>query len=43
LLSILRQFVLNGEDASWPDQVLKLPGSAFVAAEPSRSVTLRRL
>jgi CHAD domain-containing protein len=43
LLSILRQFVLNGEDASWPDQVLKLPGSAFAAAEPSRSVTLRRL
>jgi CHAD domain-containing protein len=43
LLSILRQFVLNGEDASWPDQLLKLPGSTFAAAEPSRSATLRRL
>ena len=41
--NVLRQFVLNGEDASWPDQVLKLPGSAFAVSEPSRSVTLRRL
>ena len=41
--NVLRQFVLNGEDGSLPDQVLKLPGSAFAASEPSRSVTLRRL
>jgi len=43
LQNVLRQFVLNGEDGSLPDQVLKLPGSAFAASEPSRSVTLRRL
>ncbi len=43
LQSVLRQFVLNGEDSSLPDQVLKLPGSAFAVSEASRSVTLRRL
>ena len=41
--SVLQQFVLSGEDGSVPDQVLKLPGSAFATSEPSRSVTLRRL
>jgi CHAD domain-containing protein len=43
LQSVLRQFVLNGEDSPLPDQVLKLPGSAFAVSDASRSVTLRRL
>jgi CHAD domain-containing protein len=43
LQSVLRQFVLGGEDSSLPDQVLKLPGSAFAVSDASRSVTLRRL
>jgi CHAD domain-containing protein len=43
LQNVLRQFVLTGEDGSLPVEVLKLPGSAFAASEPSRSVTLRRL
>jgi CHAD domain-containing protein len=43
LQSVLRQFVLNGEDSSLPDQVLKLPGSAFAVSEVSRSASVRRL
>jgi CHAD domain-containing protein len=43
LQGVLRQFVLNGEDSSSPDQVLKLPGSAFAVSDPSRSATVRRL
>ena len=41
--SVLRQFVLNGEGSSLPDQVLKLPGSAFAVSDASRSATVRRL
>jgi CHAD domain-containing protein len=43
LQSVVRQFVLNGDDGAGPDRVLKLPGSAFAVAEASRSVTLRRV
>jgi CHAD domain-containing protein len=43
LQSALRQFVLNGDAGSQPDQVLRLPGSAFAVSDTARSVTLRRL
>jgi CHAD domain-containing protein len=43
LRSVLRHFVLNGDAGSEPDQVLKLPGSAFALSDGTRSVTLRRL
>jgi CHAD domain-containing protein len=43
LQSVVRQFLLNGEDGAEPDQVLKLPGSAFAVSGASRSMTLRRL
>jgi CHAD domain-containing protein len=35
--------MLNGDDGAEPDQVLKLPGSAFAVSAASRSMTLRRL
>jgi CHAD domain-containing protein len=41
--SVVRQFLLNGDDGAEPGQVLKLPGSAFAVSEASRSMTLRRL
>jgi CHAD domain-containing protein len=43
LQSVVRQFLLNGDDGAEPDQVLKLPGSAFAVSGASRSMTLRRL
>jgi CHAD domain-containing protein len=43
LQSVVRQFLLNGDDGAEADQVLKLPGSAFAVSEASRSMTLRRL
>jgi CHAD domain-containing protein len=42
LRSVLRHFVLNG-DAGQPDEVLRLPGSAFAVSDGTRSATLRRL
>ena len=41
--SVLRQFVVNGEDEAEPGELLKLPGSAFAISEVARSVSLRRL
>jgi CHAD domain-containing protein len=43
LQSVVRQFLLNGDDGAEPDQVLKLPGSAFAVSDASRSMTLRRV
>jgi len=43
LQSVVRQFLLNGDNGAEPDQVLKLPGSAFAVSDASRSMTLRRL
>jgi len=43
LQSVVRQFVLNGDDGAEADRVLKLPGSAFAVSQASRSMTLRRL
>ena len=41
--SVLRQFVLNGDAGSEPDELLTLPGSAFAVSDGTRSITLRRL
>ncbi|HEX4660254.1 MAG TPA: CHAD domain-containing protein [Streptosporangiaceae bacterium] len=41
--SVLRQFVLNGDAGSDPDEVLRLPGSAFALSDGTRSITVRRL
>ena len=41
--SVLRQFVVNGDDGAEPGEVLKLPGSAFAISEAARSGSLRRL
>src|SRR5260370_25642164 len=43
LRSALRQFVLNGDAGSEPDELLTLPGSAFAVSDGTRSITLRRL
>jgi CHAD domain-containing protein len=43
LQSVLRQFVVNCDGGAEPDQLLKLPGSAFTVSGPTRSVSLRRL
>jgi CHAD domain-containing protein len=43
LRSVLRQFVLDGDAGSEPDDVLRVPGSAFAASDVIRSITLRRL
>jgi len=43
LQSVVRQFLLNGDDGAESDQVLKLPGSAFAVSDTSRSMTLRRV
>jgi CHAD domain-containing protein len=43
LPSVLRQFVLNGDAGSDPDEVLRLPGSAFALSDGTRSITVRRL
>src|SRR5260370_14240784 len=43
LRSALRQFVLNGDAGSDPDDILRLPGSAFAVSDVIRSITLRRL
>ena len=43
MASVLRQFVVNEDHGTDPDQVLRLPGSAFAVADTTRSVTLRRL
>ncbi len=39
----MRQFVVSCEDGAEPDQLLKLPGSAFAVSDATRSVSLRRL
>ncbi len=39
----LRHFVLSGDAGAEPDEVLKLPGSAFALSDVIRSATLRRL
>ena len=41
--SVLRQFVLSRDAGSDPDEVLRLPGSAFAVSDGTRSITLRRL
>lgn len=41
--SVLRQFALNGDAGSDPDEVLRLPGSAFALSDGTRSITVRRL
>ena len=41
--SVLRQFVLSRDAGSDPDEVLRLPGSAFAVSDGTRSTTLRRL
>ena len=41
--SVLRQFVLSRDAGSDPDEVLRLPGSAFAVSNGTRSITLRRL
>jgi CHAD domain-containing protein len=43
LRSVLRQFVLSRDAGAEPDELLKLPGSAFAVADGTRPVTLRRL
>jgi CHAD domain-containing protein len=43
LQNVVRQFLLNGDDDAEPDQVMKLPGSAFAVSGAPRSMTLRRL
>jgi CHAD domain-containing protein len=43
LRSVLRQFVLSRDAGSDPDEVLRLPGSAFSVSDGTRSITLRRL
>jgi CHAD domain-containing protein len=43
LQNVLRQFVVNCDDGAEPDQLLKLPGSAFTVPQATRSVALRRL
>src|SRR5260370_32668513 len=43
LRSALRQFVLNGDAGSDPDEILRLPGSAFAVSDGTRPITLRRL
>jgi CHAD domain-containing protein len=43
LRSALRHFVLDGEAGAEPDEVLRLPVSAFAVSDVTRSVTLRRL
>jgi CHAD domain-containing protein len=43
LQSVLRQFVVNGDDGAEPGGFLSLPGSAFAISEAVRSVSLRRL
>jgi hypothetical protein len=43
LQSVLRQFVVNCDGGAEPDQLLKLPGSAFTVSGATRSVSLRRL
>ncbi len=41
--SVLRQFVLHGDDGAAADQALELPGSAFAMSGAARSATRRRL
>jgi CHAD domain-containing protein len=43
LQSVLRQFAVNCDGGAEPDQLLKLPGSAFTVSGATRSVSLRRL
>jgi CHAD domain-containing protein len=43
LQSVLRQFVVNCDGGTEPDQLLKLPGSPFTVSGATRSVSLRRL
>ena len=43
MLSVLRQFVVNRDDASEPGGLPELPGSAFAVSGPARPVSLRRL
>jgi CHAD domain-containing protein len=43
LQSVLRQFVVNRDDASEPGGLPEFPGSAFAVSGPARSVSLRRL
>jgi len=43
LAGVLRQFAVNTDGRTDPDQVLRLPGSAFAVADATRPVTLRRL
>ena len=41
--SVLRHFVLHGDEGAGPDQALELPGSAFAMSGAARSATRRRL
>ena len=41
--SVLRQFVVNRDDAPELGELPELPGSAFAVSGPARSVSLRRL
>jgi CHAD domain-containing protein len=43
LQSVLQQFVVNCDDGAAPDELLELPGSAFIVSGAARSVSLRRL
>jgi CHAD domain-containing protein len=43
LQNVLRQFELTGDDGTDPEQVLKLPGSAFTVSDAGRPVGVRRL
>jgi CHAD domain-containing protein len=42
LQSVLRQFAVDCDGGAEPDQLLKLPGSAFTVSGATRSVSLRR-
>jgi CHAD domain-containing protein len=43
LQSVLQQFVVNCDDGAEPDDLLKLPGSAFTVSDAAKPVSLRRL